>query len=208
MSRIFISTNLDSAQSCFNDTDEDNVKELKVISVLKIKNDLTIQQFEETQVWFHFDKSNPNFQIDFNNDLLLYHSQTDGYNQNNGFIQKFRYKEFRTHPEGTFRRVFEILIDDGIEDKYTAIKTFVFSNLNPQVIGQIGSQFINSGNIDINQIKSLLKSKFNHEIEDLLAKNAEYHTKKATKTNTKDDDNLNLDNWSKLEKALKASNGK
>lgn len=206
MSRIFISTNLNSAQSCFNGTDEDNIKELKVISILKINMDLTIQQFEETQVLFHFDQSNPMLEIDGNNDLLLYHSQTDGFMQQKGFIHRFKKKEYSNHP-GKFKSVFELLIDDSIQDKYGAIKSAIFPSLNQQIIGQIGGQFLENGGIEIERIKNILGKSYNVEVENLINQNLNYHQKKADKSNTKEDDNQNNENWYVLEKMLKSSNG-
>lgn len=200
MSKFFISTNLSSVESCFDEDEQE--KSNKLVALLKINDVNNIQQIDSSNIYLHFDKSNPDIEIDKYNDYLLYHSQTQLYK----FDEKFSKKQFYNHPE-IYKEVFCILIDNMIIDKFNAIKTIVFPNINPQLIGQIGFQFIDRGGIDIEQIKTILESKFNCEIEDLLARNEEYHLKKASHLNTNEDDTTNLSNWYKLEKALKVNNG-
>ncbi|SFC93844.1 hypothetical protein SAMN05421780_11338 [Flexibacter flexilis DSM 6793] len=118
MSKIFISTNRDSAGVCFG-RGEGNAKR-RVADLLNISIDQPIQQILNDQVYIHLDFKNPEFEIDEENDYLLYHSQTV-----EAFYSKFKNKEFSNHP-GKFKEVFEILIDDCVQDKFAAIKKAVF----------------------------------------------------------------------------------
>jgi len=205
MSKIYISTNIEKAKSCFNRSENDKSKAVE--SILKINEKFPILQIENTQLYFHFDKSNPDSIIIENSDLLLYHSQTNGFNKQNGFIHKFKNKEHSSHP-GKFKDVFEILINDGIQNKYNAIKSAIFPNVSSQIIGQIGGQFLESGGIVIEQIKGILGKNYNVEIENLINQNLNYHQKKSDNTNTKEDDNQNNKNWYVLESKLKSTNEK
>ena len=175
---------------------------MKVEQLLQISIQLPIQQIGNSQVFFHLDCTNPEFEINRNRDLLLYHSQTSDFH--NKFNNAF--KEYSNHP-GKFREVFEILINETIKDKYTAIKSAVFPNVNSQIIGQIGGRFLEGGEVDIEQVKIILGRGYTNEIENILNNNLEYHRKQSNKTSTLQDEYQNNENWAVLEKALKASNG-
>lgn len=203
MSKIFISTNLDKAKSCFNRLE--NEKSAKVEGLINVSENNPIQQINDYQLFLHLDSTNPNFKIDSTNDLLLYHSQTNGYDKLDGFLHKFNNKVFDNHP-GKFKKAFEILVDEDITDKYKAIKSAVFPNVNTQISGQIGVRFLEGKEIDKKYIKNLLGNNYTGEIEEILKQNLAYQEKKSNSTNTKEDDNLNNDNWRILQRVLKASN--
>jgi hypothetical protein len=203
MSNIYISTTSIKAEDCFKPREEESKNLVKRLNFPSQDNCIT--RFEDSEIYFHYDSSNPNeIIINSTNDYIIKHSQS-----NAEFCSMFSMSIPSIHnseESSKFRQVYKILIDDKITDKYSTIKAQILSYLMPQLIGQIGSQFLDGG-IDIEQIKSLLKHSFTDTIESILNQNLEYQTKKDNNTNSKSDDDINTANWYKLEKALKASNG-
>ena len=87
MSKIFISTNRDSVNVCFG-RGEGN-KRIEIEGLLNISTEFPIHEFGATKIFIHFDYTNPEFDIDKNNDYLLYHSCTHP-----DFHNKFSFKEY------------------------------------------------------------------------------------------------------------------
>lgn len=100
MSKIFISTNRESAKVCFGRGESE--KYVQFESLLQITTELSIQQITNSNIFFHLDFTNPDIEIDNQKDYLLYHSRTA-----NLFHQKFKLKKYENHP-GAFKDVFYI----------------------------------------------------------------------------------------------------
>lgn len=205
MSKIFISTTLSKAQDCFSPNKESaKQNQLKTLGIATNENPIT--QFGEFEIYFHYDTSNPSGVTISDKDYILWHSES-----NNEFVNKFSKKAFSNHNTeevSKFRMVYKILLDGTITDKYSAIKSAIFPDIDVQVIGRIGCRFLDRGGVDAEQIENFLGNNYTDEIKNIIEQNKEYHQKKSDRNNTSTDDEANNKNWEILQKALKASNGK
>lgn len=127
MSKIYISTTSLKAADCFEQEEEQNlIQKLKQINFPTNENCIT--QFTKTQIYFHFDNSNPSdIIIDAENDYLIKHSKS-----NNDFCSRFKMIMPSIHnfeESSKFRQVYKILIDETINDKFNAILQIINANI-------------------------------------------------------------------------------
>ena len=203
MSKIYISTNPEKAKCCF---DEDEFELCQRFSaLLHITPSNSIQQFFNTQLYFHYDTIDVDITIDKYSDILIKHNLTHA-----NFDNKFLHKKYSNHNENKsnkFRNVFLILLDDSVLDKYLAIKQIIFPDFNSQLLGIIGGQFVEFNGVEKEQIKTLIGENYTQEIESIILLNQSFCQKKSNGTLSKEEEEINNTNWYILEKKLKASYG-
>lgn len=156
MKRIIISTSIAKANECQREGETNFGNQINgLIDNLESKK---IIKYDYTELYFLIDTYNGNenigFQFDFENDILLYHNFTILNAQE--FVNKFSNKKDSIHNDGNeslYRKIYLVLVDETIEDKYDAVFSILFpSSQTRSSFGNFNADLCNS-KISLDEIK-------------------------------------------------------